>query len=116
MTGTEWLVDARGCDPIRLRSQGTLAALFDRMCEELHLRPVEPALWHLFPGEGGITGLLLLAESHLTVHTFPETCLLTLNLYCCRPRPEWPFAERLAEMVGASRVEVRTVLRGKEEQ
>lgn len=112
VNGTEWLVEAWGCDPARLRSQVTLAALFDQLVAELSLRPVAPAQWHVFPGEGGVTGMVMLAESHLCCHSFPEDGLLTLNLYCCRPRPRWPFAERLSALLGASRVEVRSLPRG----
>jgi S-adenosylmethionine decarboxylase len=49
----------------------------------------------------------MLSESHLACHTYPEHGVLAMNLYCCRPRPEWPWRERLAELVGATRVDVR---------
>jgi S-adenosylmethionine decarboxylase len=111
MNGVEWIVEAHGCDPARLRDAAALQALFDRCVTELSLRPVEPALWHVFPGPAGVTGLLLLAESHLTIHTFPESGFAALNLYCCRPRPAWPFSERLCEMLRAERVQVRELLR-----
>jgi spermidine synthase len=43
--------------------------------------------YHLFPdynGEpGGITGAVLLAESHLAVHTWPERRGVTLDVYVC---------------------------------
>jgi spermidine synthase len=43
--------------------------------------------WHTFPdhqGEpGGVTGMLLLAESHLAVHTWPERAGVTLDVYVC---------------------------------
>jgi S-adenosylmethionine decarboxylase len=110
--GTEWLVDAHGCDRTALRSREILGALFDRIVADLDLHPVAPAQWHVFPGEGGITGLLLLSESHLACHTFPERGFASLNLYCCRPRAEWPWAERLLEILGAARVEVRAMPRG----
>lgn len=109
LTGREWLVEAHGCDPAALADPGVLEALFARMVAELGLHPVAPTLWHRFPGPGGVTGLCLLAESHLTVHTFPEHASLCLNLFCCRPRPEWDYGAALAEMVGAARVEVRAV-------
>ena len=111
-TGTEWIVEAHGCDPAALRSPERLRALFDRAVAELGLHPVAPAVFHAFPPPGGVTGVLLLSESHLACHTFPESGYAALNLYCCRPRPEWPFRERLAEHLGASRVEVRAVARG----
>ena len=105
--GDEWVVEAFGCDAGRLADRATLAALLDRIVNELGLRPVGAGQWHVFPPPSGVTGMLLLAESHLTVHTFPEHRSLCLNLFCCTPRPAWPFAERLAEAVGADSVTVR---------
>ena len=109
--GDEWLVEAFGCDAERLADRASLAGLLDRVVNELALRPIGAGQWHVFPPPGGITGMLLLAESHLTVHTFPEYRSLCLNLFCCTPRRAWPFAERLAEMVGAERVAVRHLVR-----
>ena len=37
--------------------------------------------------------------------------VITINLYCCRPRPEWPWRERLRELLGATHVEVQEVCR-----
>jgi len=109
--GDEWVVEAFGCDAGRLADRAVLAALLDRMVNDLALRPIGVGQWHVFPPPSGVTGMLLLAESHLTVHTFPEHRSLCLNLFCCTPRPAWPFAERLAEAVGAERVSVRHLAR-----
>ena len=110
--GTEWIVDAHGCDASSLRSCAALAGLFARIVDELGLHPAGEPVWHVFPGQGGITGMLLLTESHLACHTFPERGFAAFDLYCCRPRPEWPWAERLADALGASEVRVRSVPRG----
>lgn len=110
--GIEWIVDARGCDPARLRDERAVRALLERAIRELDLHVVGEARWHEFPGEGGITALYLLAESHLACHTFPEDGLATFNLYCCRPRRAWPWRERVADALGAREVVVRSVERG----
>jgi S-adenosylmethionine decarboxylase len=110
--GVEWIVDAWGCDPAALRDLRALRALFARAVEELGLTPVAPPVWHEFPGQGGVSGLLLLAESHLACHTFPEAAYASLNLYCCRPRPAWDWQARLRETLGAARVQVRALHRG----
>jgi len=112
MSGTEWIVDAQGCDPQSLRSPETLAGVFDRIVGDLGLKPLGKPFWQVFPGEGGITGLLLLTESHLACHTFPERGFAAFNLYCCRPRAPWPWEERLSEALGARKVSVRAVARG----
>ena len=105
--GDEWVVEAFGCSAERLADRDVVSELLDRMVRELGLRPVGAGQWHVFPAPAGITGMLLLAESHLTVHTFPEHRSLCLNLFCCTPRPAWPFAQGMAEMLGAERVSVR---------
>jgi len=109
--GLEWLVDAFGCAPGALRDPAQLGRVFARAVEELGLRPLGEPRFHVFPEPGGVTGVLLLSESHLTCHTFPERAFATFNLYCCRPRPEWPWGERLRDIVGAERVIVRRVER-----
>jgi S-adenosylmethionine decarboxylase len=112
MPGTEWIVDAHGCNAEALRSVRTLEALFGRIIEELQLRPVNAPIWHQFPGEGGVTGVVLLSESHLSVHTFPESGFAAINLYCCRPRQPWTWEPGLAQLLGAQRVQVRVACRG----
>ncbi|HJZ85254.1 MAG TPA: S-adenosylmethionine decarboxylase [Polyangia bacterium] len=113
--GIEWLVDAYDCRPDPLADLSTLRQLTERIAAELDLRVLDQR-WHKFPPPGGVTGLLLLTESHLTCHTYPETGLATFNLYCCRERPDWPWARRLGDLLGAARVLVRRQLRGQREQ
>ena len=105
--GCEWVVDAHGCDPVRVADLATLRALFACIIGELCLTSVADAIWHVFPAPAGITGLVPLAESHLTIHTFPEHRSACINLFCCRERAEWPWSERLRAHLGATHVVVR---------
>jgi S-adenosylmethionine decarboxylase len=116
MTGTEWLVDAFDCPADPLRSVPVFEELFAQLVADLGLHPLSAAVWHRFPGAGGLTGLLLLSESHLACHTFPERGFAALNLYCCRPRRDWPWEKRLREMLGARHVSVRKLARGVRDQ
>jgi S-adenosylmethionine decarboxylase len=112
MTGTEWLVDVEGCPAVALCDLPRLRSLCARIINELSLNVVGQPLWHQFPEPGGVTGIYLLSESHLTCHTFPEYGTATFNLFCCRPRPDWNWHEQLAEAIGAERVHVRRMERG----
>src|SRR6187399_3139177 len=88
IVGTEWLIEATGCDPAALRDEAAIRSILSLVIDDLALKPIG-SVWHKFPGEGGVTGLIALTESHLTCHTYPEHSTATFNLYCCRTRPEW---------------------------
>ena len=108
----EWLVDASGCTAELLRCQARLEKLFAEIIADLDLHPVRPALWHAFPGEAGLSGVLVLSESHLACHTFPEHRFAAFSLYSCGRRRAWPWMERLRQSLGASEVTVREIRRG----
>lgn len=112
IVGVEWAVDARGCDPKRLRDPICLRSLCDSIIDDLGLNVVGQPQCHQFPEPGGVTALYLLSESHLACHTYPEYALATFNLYCCRDRKVWPWQERLGEYLGADEVLVQRIKRG----
>ena len=112
VAGREWVVDASGCDVAALQSLDQMRAVCERVVQELELQVVGNPLWRQFPDPGGVTGLCLLSESHLACHTWPERGLATFNLFCCRQRREWPWAQRLQELLAAKSVSVRVLERG----
>ncbi len=74
------------CSAALLTDLETLSKTCRDATNESKLTIVDQA-WHRFPewnGEaGGITGTLLLAESHLAIHTWPERSGVTLDVYVC---------------------------------
>lgn len=70
-----WLIDA--------------SRLLDRCKLEVVRAGLQPVnqLAHSFPateqGPGGVTATVLLAESHLCVHTWPEQMGVTVDVYVC---------------------------------
>ena len=112
-TGRTYWIDAYACDPARLRDVDALRSVVLRVIAELELHPVGEPVWHRFPGEGGVTGFAVLSESHVSVHTFPETGFAAFDLYCCRERPRWDWRRVLREALGARKVVVRSGVRGR---
>src|SRR5690606_11920650 len=113
IVGTEWLIEAIGCNTDTLRQEDVLRGLFARIVDDLGLQTID-SVWHTFKGEGGVTGIVALTESHLACHTYPEHATATFNLYCCRTRPEWNWDENLKSELGAERVIVTKIFRGTE--
>jgi len=111
IVGTEWLIEAIDCDPGALRDEGLVRDILERVVKDLALRSVG-SVWHKFPGEGGVTGLIALTESHLACHTYPESGTATFNLYCCRVRPRWDWERQLKSKLRAAVVTVTHIERG----
>ena len=91
MQGLHLTADASGCPTgaAALREPLALRALCLAAVAEAGLTPVGE-LFHRFEpgaapeaGGGGITGVVLLAESHLAVHTWPELGAVTMDVYVC---------------------------------
>ena len=83
MNGLHILAEFHACQGDRrlLLDAETLAALCRRACATARLLVVAEA-FHQFPAAGA-TGALVLAESHLAIHTWPELAAVTLDLYVC---------------------------------
>ena len=92
MRGLHLTADLRGCAadaPLMTEPSALHAACLEAVARA-GLTPVGE-LFHRFeaaPGAsatttGGVTGVVLLAESHLAVHTWPEIAAATLDVYVC---------------------------------
>ncbi|GHC65346.1 adenosylmethionine decarboxylase [Neogemmobacter tilapiae] len=69
------------------------------------------AMLHPFPG-GGVTGVLLLAESHISIHTWPETGFVALDIFLCGAADPEPARRVLEEAFAPARVTAQLVRRG----
>jgi S-adenosylmethionine decarboxylase len=112
IVGTEWLIEAFDCDADALRELSLLQSVFARVISDLGLKTLGAPLWHKFGGEGGVTGMVMLTESHLACHTYPEYRTATFNLYCCRTRPEWNWQENLRDVLQAGEIKITKIERG----
>ena len=83
MNGLHILAEFHACSGGRrlLCDAVALAAVCRRACADAGLTVVAEA-FHQFPAAGA-TGALVLAESHLAIHTWPELDAVTLDLYVC---------------------------------
>lgn len=68
---------------------------------------------HEFAGAGGITGVALLAESHISIHTWPEYDYAAFDVFMCGDAEPEKAVAVLKEVFLPSRVEVKQILRGK---
>lgn len=106
-----------------LTSAGELRALCVGACEAVGLT-VLGEHFHQFGGadatqNGGTTGTVVLAESHLAIHTWPERDCATLDVYVCNysadnsQRAETLY-QTLIDALGPGAIQVERIWRGKD--
>ena len=83
MNGLHLIGDLNGCrcEPSLLLDAERMREQSAQICRDADLTVLD-ARFHQFD-EAGFTGLVLLAESHVAIHTWPEKKGLTLDVYVC---------------------------------
>ncbi|HEU5294646.1 MAG TPA: adenosylmethionine decarboxylase [Burkholderiaceae bacterium] len=122
MRGVHLTADLFGCrDTDNLMRDGaSLAALCEQLASDTGLSVVARQFHAFAPtaeGDGGHTGVLLLAESHLAVHTWPELRAVTLDVFVCNvtsdnTRKAEALLDALVARFGATRVNRQQLARG----
>ena len=81
--GIHILADFYGCKggSYHMRSQEALESFCEKEVKKQGLTQLGK-LFYQFPN-AGVTGMILLAESHISIHTWPEKDYLTLDIFVC---------------------------------
>jgi S-adenosylmethionine decarboxylase len=80
--GTHLLADLHGVDADLLQDGSALESLLRRAAEVAGAR-VLFSHFHSFGAGDGVTGVVLLAESHISIHTWPESGLAAADIFMC---------------------------------
>ncbi len=93
------IIDGYEGDARKLADAELVRALLERVPLEIGMVKIAPSYVCRYegpkPGDWGISGFVLIAESHLSVHTFPERGLLWADIFSCKSFD----ADRLVEAV-----------------
>ena len=122
MQGLHLTADLHGCtcSPVWLCDAKLLGEHCVQAVASAQLQAVAQ-LSHTFPatpqGPGGVTATVLLAESHLCVHTWPEQRAVTLDVYVCNFDSDHSLKAKglMAELIkifSPGHTEQRALLRG----
>lgn len=122
MNGLHLIADLHDC---RCATRHLLDAdSLEQFCVEActaHGLTVVGRLFHSFHDEqgqaAGVTGAVVLAESHLTLHTWPELAAVTLDLYVCNfsgdnTQAARQLFDKIIASFAADRLETKEVARG----
>jgi S-adenosylmethionine decarboxylase len=98
--GEHYIVDLSNCNREILYDSGKLYALFIRVVRKSGLTVVDEGFYKFSPH--GFTCFLLLAESHASLHAWPEHGYAAIDLFTCAlDKDLLPFILNLKDAFGA---------------
>lgn len=106
-----YALDAWVADPAILIDKTELQTILRAAADSGRARVVGEA-FHTFPN-GALTGVLLLAQSHLSIHTWPELLLANIDLLTYGDVDGELALRVVSERLGATRTSVSIVARGR---
>lgn len=68
--------------------------------------------FHHFGPAQGVTGVLLLAESHISVHTWPERTLAAFDIFMCGSALTSRAVATISDFFPGTRISAQTIARG----
>ena len=118
--GEHLLLDLYGVAPALLRDAHALEAALRAAADALgatilhaHLHRFDSLRTGLPAGEqGGVTGVLLLAESHLSIHTWPEHGFAAVDAFMCGTGTTHAARAVFERALAPQRIDVRVMQRG----
>lgn len=123
MTGTEQfgvhlMFDGYGASPERLANLDMLRGLLRNLPRALGMHAIcEPCVVEVGPlnrkDPGGVSGFVMIAESHISFHTFPARRFVSADVYTCQNDLDTEKVKDLLSMAfSAESAEVKVVPRG----
>ena len=109
--GHHYIVEASGCDPEILGNVGKVQQILVKAAEAAGAK-VWAVSFHRFQ-PSGVSGVVVISESHLSVHTWPEFRYAAMDIYTCGDNvdPEKGI-EYAVEAFGASSSHITEMTRG----
>lgn len=109
--GHHVLLDLYGVEPAPLARCALIESVLGEAARAAGAR-ILGARFHPFGPGMGVTGVLLLAESHISIHTWPEHGYAAVDVFMCGNAQAMAAAMLIGERLAAARIEVRECVRG----
>ncbi|WP_285873973.1 adenosylmethionine decarboxylase [Halalkalibacter oceani] len=109
--GRHVIAELWGCNVEKLNNMGYIEQVFVDAALKSGAEVREVAFHKFAPH--GVSGVVIISESHLTIHSFPEHGYASIDVYTCGDRIDPNVASNyIAEALGATTTEVIEVPRG----
>ena len=112
------MLDGYGCDRERLENLSLIYNFLSEYPARIEMTKIMPPYVFRYEAKNqedwGISGFVLIAESHISIHTFPEKNYLSLDIFSCKEFDSKRAIAHVSEMFGVQKSEVKLTDRGLE--
>jgi len=115
--GPQLALDLYKCDKKRLGNKAFLRQLLEEFPAKIGMRAIsKPHIMNYTPekkDEWGLSCFVIIAESHITIHTYPERRLAKIDVVSCKAFDHERASELMKKAFLAEEVEAKVLYRGK---
>ncbi len=112
------MLEAYGCPAGPLADIALVSEMLDNYPAQLAMTKIMPPYVFryqgTYPEDWGVSGVVLIAESHISIHTFPEKQFVTLDIFSCKEFDIDQAVEVFLERFQPERYEKKVLMRGRE--
>jgi len=116
--GVHLMIDGYGCDRVSLEDMSLIYNFLDDYPAAMNMTKIMPPYVFRYhgsvPDDWGISGFVLIAESHISIHTFPEKRYLSLDMFSCKPFDTQRAAVTIKDYFNIQKYEMKVLDRGQE--
>lgn len=116
--GPHLMIDGHHASPERLEDLELLRDVLSELPARLGMSTILPPHVERYQGtgdqDGGLTGVVLIAESHIAIHTFPQRGFLGVDVFSCKEFDVQAALNYLIEHFEVGRYDTHLINRGKE--
>ncbi|RMF31093.1 MAG: adenosylmethionine decarboxylase [Candidatus Nitrosothermus koennekii] len=110
--GTHLIIELYGCNEAILRDVEMIKEILVNSAK-LGGATILSEYFHKFGYEGGVTGVVCIAESHISIHTWPEYEYAALDIFTCSPKMDPTFIQdKIVEAIKPKDIKVKKLNRG----
>jgi S-adenosylmethionine decarboxylase len=82
------VIDGHGCDPKQLTDAEHVRRFLDAYPDAISMTKITPPAVYTYKGpkpeDWGVSGFVIIAESHISVHTFPDRGYINVDVFSCK--------------------------------
>ena len=116
--GPHLMLDCYGCNKEKLADMDLIFKTLDEFPEQIGMTKIMPPYVFKYQGavadHWGISGVVLIAESHITIHTFPDKNHAFIDIFSCKNFDPAPATIHMVNLFEATSHEVTLSSRGME--